>query len=366
MFFKGVAVAAAALSIASCAQHARVQGVVDGASNSDIVVSLLQVNTLEVLDTVKTDANGRFNVKVDVKKGQPEFVYLYRNGVRIAPLLLQAGDKLTVTADSLGNCTVSGNPEAELYASMEKDYVAFASKVSEYIEADDVKNARLEYINYYRNCLRFIAEHPYSIVNVPLMYQTVADGVPVFGQQTDAIHFTRVCDSLETVYPDSRYVKALRQAAEERRNYLDFQMMMNDAGSIGYIDIELPDIYAQKQKLSDVKGKVVLLHYWTLTPEQKMMNLDVLLPIYKEYHNLGLEIYQVALESDKTSWAATMRAQELPWVNVCDVNEASSKYVSLYALQSLPSTYLIANDELVDAQFSTEGDLRKLLDKLLK
>lgn len=364
--FRLAVVASAALVLSSCAQKARVQGVVNGASESEIVVSLLKVNTLEPIDTVKTDGNGRFSVKVDVKKGEPEFVYLYRNGVRVAPLLLQAGDRITVETDTLGNCNVTGNPEAELYVSMERNYAEFVSKVDGYIATDDVKNARLEYINYYRNSLRFIAEHPYSIVNVPLMYQTVADGVLVFGQQTDAIHFTRVCDSLETVYPDSKYVKALRKAADERRNVLDLQLLMKDAGSVGFIDIELPDINAQKQKLSDVKGKVIMLHYWTLTPEQKMMNLDVLLPLYKEYHSKGLEIYQVALEGDKTAWAATMKAQNLPWVNVCDVNEASSKYVSLYALQQLPSTFFIAGDELINEPISSESDLRKLLDKLLK
>jgi len=362
--FKGAAVAASVLLLASCAQKATVQGVIKDAPESDVVVSLLNVNTLETIDTVKTDAKGRYTVKVDVEKGRPEFIYIYRNGVRVAPLLLNAGDKVSVESDTLGNFTVSGSEEAELYAQVENDYAAFLAKVEEYAMAGDSQSIRNEYISYYRGRLKFIAEHPYSLSNIPVVYQTIGD-MPVFSQQTDAIHFNHICDSLEVVYPESKYVKALRKAADERLNILDLQSRLDNAETIGYPDIQLPDITAKTVKLSEVDAKVTLVHFWSLTAEQKMMNLDILLPIYKDFHDRGFEIYQVALEPDKTAWATTVKSQNLPWVNVCDVNGSASAYIALYALASVPTSYLLKDGELVEEPFEDEASLRALLNKLL-
>lgn len=363
-FIKAAALAAAVLSVAACGSKAHVSGVVADAPESDIIVSLLNVNNLTNIDTVKTDANGKFTLKLDVEQNKPEFVYLFRNGVRIAPLLVEAGDKIKVETDTLGNYTITGGTEAELYAEVEKDYSAFLAKIDELAEAEDVKGVKTEYVNYYRGRLKFIAEHPYAMSLIPIVYQTVGD-VPVFGQNIDAIHFNNICDSLETRYPDSRYVKGLRQTAKARANILDLEVLLANAQPIGYPDIELPDINAQKVKLSDVDAKVVLVHFWGLSPEMKMMNLDVLKPIYDDFHSKGLEIYSVALESDKTAWANVMKGQKLPWINVCDVAAAGSQYIVNYALNALPTTYVLCNGELVNDNFTDEDGLRELLRKLL-
>lgn len=361
---RAAVIAATLLLAAACGSKARVNGVVKDAAESDIIVSLLNVNTLETVDTVKTDANGKFSVKLDVEKNNPEFFYLYRNGVRIAPLLVKGGDKITVEADTLGNYTVTGSEEAELYAQVEKDYSAFLDQIDSLAMENDARGIKLSYIDYYRGRLKFIASHPYSMSLIPIVYQTIGTA-PVFGQKIDAIHFNNICDSLETLYPDSRYVKGLRQTAKERKSLLDLQVMIDNAEVMSFPDITLPDINAEMQTLSKVDAKVVLVHFWALTTEQKMLNLDVLLPLYKEFHPKGLEIYSIALESDKTSWANVMKAQKLPWINVCDVAQASSVNVANYALTEIPSTFILANGELVSDEYSTADELKVILKRLL-
>ena len=73
-FSKFLAVAAAALMAAACADNARVEGQLSDAPSSEVIVKLLEVNRYEVLDTVKTDEAGRFSYKVEVEKGNPEYV----------------------------------------------------------------------------------------------------------------------------------------------------------------------------------------------------------------------------------------------------------------------------------------------------
>ena len=119
-------------------------------------------------------------------------------------------------------------------------------------------------------------------------------------------------------------------------------------------------------KLSEVDAKVILLHFWTSTDAaQKMFNLDVLKPIYEEFHSRGLEIYQVALDTDKAQWARTVKDQGLGWINVCEGLGAGSSSLALYNLDKLPVSFVIADGELVDGKFSDGASLRKLLDSLL-
>ena len=147
----------------------------------------------------------------------------------------------------------------------------------------------------------------------------------------------------------------------------DLEEAKKAAEEIGYPDIELPDVNAQKVKLSEVDAKVIMVYFWSATDaNQKMFNLDVLKSLYEDYHKRGFEIYQVALDPDKASWAQVVKQQALPWINVCDGLGGNSPYVLTYNLGGLPSAYIISDGELVDGQVVDEKSLRKLIDKLLK
>ena len=110
---------------AGCCKSAKLFVEVTGAPESEIVLMQQNVNKYDVLDTVKTDASGKFSFKVKMDKGDPDFVYLYRNGRKLSSLLLSAGDRVSVTADTTGNYTVSGSEESEKLMQVDKDYSAF-------------------------------------------------------------------------------------------------------------------------------------------------------------------------------------------------------------------------------------------------
>lgn len=376
-FSKFLYVAAAAAIAAACTPAARIDGVIESAPSSDVVVKLLEVNRYEVLDTVKTDASGHFSYKVNVEEGQPEFIYLFHNDRRIASLLLETGDKVNISADTLGNYTVEGSEESARLAQVEKEYSAAQARLQtialklETAEGSQAEALRQqlgkEYIDYYRRCVKYVLENSRSLTAVPVLYQSFGANLPVFGQSTDAIHFVNVADSLALSYPDSKYVKALKKEAERRYGYLELEAKLRNAETVGYPDIVLPDVNAQKIRLSEVDSKVIMLYFWSASDaSQKMFNLDVLKSLYEDYHSRGFEIYQVALDPDKAGWARTVKNQNLPWINVCDGLGADSQYVVTYNIPALPATYIIADGELVDGQVVDEKSLRKLLDKLLK
>lgn len=365
------------LAAVSCSQVARIEGNVEQAASSELVVKLLNVNKLDVVDTVAVDAAGKFRYDVDVKKGQPEFVYLFHGDRKIASLLLSQGDRVTVNADTLGNYTVAGSEESEKLAQVEKDYAAVTARMNALLAgldgaSDDEAlqiNRQLtqEYIAYYRDRVKYVMQNSKSLTVIPVFYQVLGDGLPVFAQLTDGIHFANICDSLETVYPESKYVAALRKEAQARQNNVELNARLGAANEIGFPDITLPNIKGEKIRLSDVDSKVILVHFWTATEaDQKMFNLDILKPLYDDYHKKGFEIYQVSLDPDKGVWAGVVKEQNLPWINVCDGLGSASPYVLLYNIGVLPSTFVIADGALVDGSVVDDKSMRKLLDKYLR
>ena len=365
-------------ALVSCGGNARIEGTMSDAASSEVIVKLLNSNRYEVLDTVKTNAAGHFTYKMDVTEGQPEFVYLFYKDKKIASLLLEAGDKVSVVTDTLGNAVVEGSEQSLVLAEVEKkhaavlkEFEALAGKMdaaSTQAQYDGYANAMTQaYVTYYRDMVRFVLQNSHSLAVVPVFYQILGDSLPLFSQQTDAILYSNVADSLETVYPDSKYVKALRAEAQRRFGYLELQKKLQSAEAIGYPEIELPDLEGKMRKLSDEDAKVVIVCFWSASQaQQNMFNIEFFKPLYEQYHSKGLDIYQVSLDVDKTLWATTVKGQKLPWTNVCDSRGAASPYVTLYNLAAIPAAFIIADGELVDGKVVDEASLKKLLNDLLK
>ena len=377
-FSKIISFVAAMAALVSCGSNARIEGTLTGVSSSEVIFKLLESNRYQVLDTVKTDASGHFSYKIDVADGQPEFVYLFYKDKKIASLLLEAGDKVGVVSDTLGRVTVEGSEEAVKLAEVERAYAEalvefedialLMGAATDQADFDRLaKNMSNAYVAYYRDRVKYIMENSKSLTVIPVFYQSIGENLPLFSQNTDAILFMSVADSLATVYPESKYVKALRKDAEIRYGYLELQERIINAEEVGYPEIELPDLEGKMRKLSDMESRVVIICFWSASQaQQNMFNIDFFKPLYEQYHSKGLDIYQVSLDVDKTLWATTVKGQNLPWTNVCDSRGAQSPYVTLYNLTAIPSAFIIADGELVDGKVVDDAALRRLLDDLLK
>ena len=367
-----------AAAMAACTGSAGITAEIKDAGESEIVLRQQNINKFDILDTVRTDAAGRFRYKVKLEKGNPDFIYIYRNDRKLASLLLQSGDKVHVVADTAGNYSVEGSAESEKLRLVEKDYADFSAKMDSLanelseVGNDAAREAELSsemagcYTGYYRKCVKYVMSNSRSLTVVPVFYQTVAGSFYVFSQDTDALHFANVADSLALAYPDSKYVKALEQEAASRRKQLELRVRLQTAEEIGYPQLELPDVHGKKVKISDLDAKAVLLYFWS--PDnalQKMANLDVLKKIYSDYKGKGLEIYQVAIAVDKPAWERIITAQGLGWTNVCDGLGENSPVIGQYNLNRLPAYFLIVDGQLSDRAISDEKTLRKALDQVL-
>ena len=354
----------ALLAVACAKPSARIDGTLTDAPDRQVIVKLLDINNYKVLDSVKTDAAGRYSYKVPVQKGQPEFVYLYYGDTKISSLLLQEGDDVKVVTDTLGRGTVVGSVESERLQEVERKFAEFLREAE---RAEDNATFRRSYIQYYRDAVKYVMNNPFSLTVVPVLFQNVNPDLPVFSQTTDALHFRNALDSLSTVYPESKYVKALERETTRREGILGFDARLNNAVEAEYPDIKSKDINGNEVSLQALDSKAIILFFWTVTdPESKILNQDTYKPVYQDYHDKGLEIFAVSLDTDKAAWASVVKSQDLPWVNVNDGLGAASPAATLYNVTSLPRAYLILDGKILDRKVEGEKALRRELDKVLK
>lgn len=389
---KFISVAAIAFAAMSCggskenaAEKANIDGVLAAAPSSEVVLSVLELDQISVLDTLMTDEAGKFSYEVEVSEGDPEFVYVYADGRKVASLIVEAGDKVSFTIAEDGEVDIKGSEESVKLMQVEREHAQmsylFASLAAELETATGAKAQQLteqmskEYRDYNRKSVKYVMENSHSLTAIPVLYRNLGS-LPVFALHTDAVLFNAIADSLETVYPDSKFVKSLRADAVNRFDDLKLMERLSDAEEVGYLDIELPGLDGKNKKLSEVDSKVVLLYFWSSAdPQQNMFNVEVLKKLYNDYHHRGFDIYQVSLDVDKVQWATTVMGQNLPWTNVCDIRGAASEYVTLYNLLyqtedgnigiAVPAAFVINDGELVDGEIVDEASFRKLLEKLL-
>ena len=356
--------AVAALALSACADKAVIRGTVADAPDSKIVIKQLDINTYRNVDTLKTGKDGSFRYRMKVAAGEPEFVYLFYGDTRIAGLLLEKGEKAVIHADTLGRYTVEGSEGSAGLAEVDKAYADFIAALAAN-ESDPPRMTQL-YVQHYRECVRYVMAHPYSLTSVPVLFEQLGD-TPVFSQETDAILFRQTADSLKTVYPDSRYVKALEKEAERRIRLLELVNQVRNAPEAAFPDIILPDTRGVKRSLSAVDAKVILVHFWdNEDAAHKMMALDTLVPIYEKYHARGFEIYSICVSSDKPAWASSVLGQKLPWINVCDGLGGASPAVVTYRVTELPASFLIVDGEISTRPVSGADGLQKELARLLR
>lgn len=347
-----VTVAAALLASCSSNESAVIDLNVPGAGNKEVVLSKLQGNGVGVVDTLKLNVNGTAKGKVEVKSDNPDFFYLSYNQKRLASLILKGGDKVKVTVDTLGKgLEISGSDESSRLAFVEKKIydatVTFDSLSVEIVNALDAKDAvrmnelQVElskfFVKYKRSALVEMMKEPASLANITLLYQKFNDDLTVFGDVHDLVYFRSIYDSLKVVYPNSMYVRGLKDEVDKYQKAFEFNNKLTLAGETAFPEISMPDINGQTRKLSELSGKPFILFFWTSTLDgQKMFNHE-LKELYAKYNPKGLEIYQVSADVDKTQWATVVKEQALPWINVCDGRGTASVALNTYAVAQLPT-----------------------------
>lgn len=111
------------------------------------------------------------------------------------------------------------------------------------------------------------------------------------------------------------------------------------------LDFELPNPEGEMVKLSDYKGKVVLLDFWASWCGPCRKENPHVVHLYEKYNKDGFEVLSVSLDKDREKWLAAIAKDNLVWEgHVSDLLFWQSAAAKLYQVSSIPHTVLIDRD----------------------
>jgi peroxiredoxin len=93
--------------------------------------------------------------------------------------------------------------------------------------------------------------------------------------------------------------------------------------------------------LEDFKGKVVLIDFWAswcMPCKQEMPNVK---KVYSEFHGKGFEIIGISLDNSEAKFKSYIEQQNLSWPQVYDGKGWMSGIGRMYAVSSIPATFLL-------------------------
>ena len=131
----------------------------------------------------------------------------------------------------------------------------------------------------------------------------------------------------------------------------------------GCIELALQDNKGQVRRLSDLKGKVVLLDFHLFASKESTKRIMMLRELYNKYHAAGLEIYQVSVDPDEHFWKTSTAA--IPWICVRDEDGIQGKSLTLYNVQSIPTFFLIDRTNTLQARDAQIKDIEAAIKNLL-
>ena len=129
------------------------------------------------------------------------------------------------------------------------------------------------------------------------------------------------------------------------------------------IDINLRDMKGNTRKLSELKGKAVIVDFTVYQSAVSATHNYMLRDLYDKYAAQGLEIYQVSLDADEHYWKTT--ADNLPWICVRDGNGIYSSIAASYNVKNVPSVFLVNKNNELSARGESIKDLEAAVKALL-
>jgi thiol-disulfide isomerase/thioredoxin len=130
---------------------------------------------------------------------------------------------------------------------------------------------------------------------------------------------------------------------------------------------------ATTYKLSDLRGKMVLVNFWaSLVAPCRFENPNIL-RAYQHYATKnfksgnGFIVFSVSMDTDLESWRTAIARDNLVWpYHVSDLRGYDSEVANTYGIKAIPYNYLIDGSGKVIAINLRGAELNKLLQEELK
>ena len=181
--------------------------------------------------------------------------------------------------------------------------------------------------------------------------------------------------AINSLNPDEYAPQMLEYADKIRSNFnknaavTDFLVRMAKLKTVqsGAVapDFTINTIDGKKIKLSDFKGKYVLLDFWASWCQPCRQENPNVVKAYQSYKNNNFTVFSVSLDKDPSAWKQAVEEDHLAWTHASDLKDFEGPSVRLYQVESIPSSFLIDPSGKIIAKNLRGSDLEEFLNRTL-
>ncbi len=335
----------------------KIEGEFSLAENGMLYLMHRDLDGIKMLDSVELKRNGKFKFEIDVPKN-PEFYQLQLNS-QVVVFTVFDNKNISIKGDAkdlVNTFKVENSPENDQLHQIDVITQDIKSKIK---DLDDGYSANsitdLEYVERFDSLLtncksdlsQIIISNPSSGAAYYALFQKIDDYL-IFDplQRKDYGMYGAVATSWKQHYEGTPRYEHLSQfamsALKTRKQKEKQDIMLENIEVITEAvapEIKLSNIRGQDVKLSDLKGKTVLLDFTLYNSEFSPAHNMALNSVYEKFKAKGFEIYQISFDSDEHLWKNA--ANNLPWITVRDAESVYSSLLPLYNVRNLPTTFII-------------------------
>lgn len=360
----------------------RVEGCIENAEDSMLLLSHCTLDGVQKIDSVKLGKGGEFSFKVNAPADSPEF-YTLSIGRHIINFAVDSTETLTIKAtlpQMETEYSVAGNESSEKMREIGIMQQKTQARLLE-IERDEwmLPGDKVDSIESILKAYKERVKNDYIFVSPSSAYayfavcQSLTDLRGTFmlfdplADRADVKCYATVATAWDGAYPNAARTQQLCNMAIKGMDNTSLPRQMalevdeSKISETGIINITLPDINSKMHSVTDLKGKVVLIDFTVYGAKQSAERTRLMRSLYEKYHSQGFEIYQISLDEDIHFWKYS--CENLPWI--C-VHETDGTATRVYGITNLPTFFLVnRNNEIVVRSDFMDGSLESNLQRLL-
>lgn len=156
----------------------------------------------------------------------------------------------------------------------------------------------------------------------------------------------------------------MRQSAESMLARLDTMKKLTIGAET--IDFKATDLEGKAISPSDYRGKVVLIDFWATWCKPCRDEMPNVKEIYAAYKDKGFDIIGISMDNNRDALDTYLKEQDMKWRQIYDGKGWQAEVGQLYAVGSIPATFLIDKQGKIRYKNVRGGELKAAVEQLIK
>jgi peroxiredoxin len=320
-----------------------INGVIEGAANLQILLEKVNGdNTTTPISKTECDSKGAFELMIE--EGLSEGIYLFKVGAKQFMAIFDGTEKKMNITGNINNIDrfqyqIEGSETCKVYVN------TLSRVINQQIQMDELKD--------------IVKNTPNSIVGMQVALQGI-------GPSTETMTLIKEAQArVQKEKPDNDlnllYTNVMAQFDQQVA-----QQRSADKIQVGQLapDIAMQDPKGKTYKLSDLKGKVVLLDFWAAWCGPCRRANPHVVETYHKYKDKGFTVFSVSLDgldeatrsrmlsdpaqlkvqedNQRQKWVDAIEKDKLVWpYHVSDLKKWDCAPAKEYGVRGIPRTFLI-------------------------